>query len=141
MNVVMRSDNFVDWLGREIEERGWTYQELADRGGFTRSAVSTVMTRRQNPGLEFCKGVARAFFIRPETVLRMAGLLPPEMGETDDPSLQQWWEFGKGLTPEQREDAVRYAMWRQMEGEPPRQESDSPNDVGPAPTSLGKAKS
>jgi len=139
--MVVESDDFVNWLGRELEERDWSYQGLADRAGFTRSAVSTVMTRRQNPGLEFCKGVARAFHMRPETVLRRAGLLPPVPGDTDDASLQSWWEFGKQLTPEEREEAIRYAMWAFLGGRPRRPAERTPTEEGSAPTNEEPAAS
>jgi len=69
--------NFVDWLTTEVERRGWNNSELARRAGVGHSTVSQVLSLQQNPGLGFCIGVARAFDIPPEDVLRLAGLLPP----------------------------------------------------------------
>jgi hypothetical protein len=39
--------------------------------------VSNVLTGKQVPGLEFCKGVAQALDMRTEELLRLAGHLPP----------------------------------------------------------------
>jgi transcriptional regulator with XRE-family HTH domain len=103
---------FVNWLGQQLERRGWSYQDLADRAGFSRSGVSLVMTQRQGPGLDFCKGVARAFHLPPEYVLRKAGLLPPSTEDMADPSLGEWIEFGANLSPKERLEAIEYAKWR-----------------------------
>jgi transcriptional regulator with XRE-family HTH domain len=134
--MVNEMTDFADWLARELEKRGWTHQDLADRGGFTRPSVTQVLNGKQNPGLEFCKGVARAFGMRPETVLRKAGHLPPLPGETEDASLGRWWEFGKQLTPEEREEAIRYAMWAFLGGRPRRPEERNPNGEEPSPSSA-----
>lgn len=68
--------DFVTWLTRELNERGWTNSELARRAELVPSTISMVISGRTNPGWEFCLGVARAFGFPPETVLRRAGLLP-----------------------------------------------------------------
>ncbi|HNT74618.1 MAG TPA: helix-turn-helix transcriptional regulator [Anaerolineae bacterium] len=67
---------FTDWLVREMANKGWGNNELARRMGLSNSVVSLVLVGRQNPGVEFCQGVARALKIPPEDVLRCAGILP-----------------------------------------------------------------
>ena len=66
-----------EWLEGQLEQRGWSSSELARRAGISQSSVSNVLTGKQIPGLEFCKGVARALDLRPEELLRQAGHLPP----------------------------------------------------------------
>jgi transcriptional regulator with XRE-family HTH domain len=66
-----------EWLGRQLERRAWSSSELARRAGISQSSVSNVLTGKQIPGLEFCKGVARALGGRAEELLRLAGHLPP----------------------------------------------------------------
>lgn len=73
--VVIVSD-FPDWLGAQLDRRGWTYKELARRSEMSQSAVSMVMTRRQRAGVEFCLGVSDALQEPPTKVFRLAGLLP-----------------------------------------------------------------
>lgn len=52
-------------------------RELGRRAGLTGAAVSAVIKGTQKPGFQFCIGIAKAFHISPESVLRRAGLLPP----------------------------------------------------------------
>ena len=66
-----------EWLSQQLEERGWSSSELARRAGVSQSSVSNVLTGKQIPGLEFCKGVAQALDLRAEELLRRAGHLPP----------------------------------------------------------------
>ena len=53
-------DDFVNWLNQQIEAKGWTYAVIARRGGISKSMVSRVVSRQSQPGLEFCKAVAKA---------------------------------------------------------------------------------
>jgi len=70
-------ESFADWLDSELKDRGWSRSEAARRGGISASAIDKVVNGYANPGLDFCNGIARAFRIQPEDVLRRAGLLPP----------------------------------------------------------------
>ena len=130
----MDTNDFVDWLRQQLELRAWSYQDLADRSGLSKGTIGVVMTEKQNPGFEFCKCVAQAFRMRPEEVLRIAGLLPSVPGDTDDPSLSQWWEFGKELTPEERQEAVEYALWRFKKDHDRARGSRTPTGQAPAPS-------
>lgn len=69
-------NDFVAWLTRELNERGWSNSELARRSELVPSTISMVISGRAKPGWEFCLGVARALGFPPEMVLRRAGLLP-----------------------------------------------------------------
>jgi transcriptional regulator with XRE-family HTH domain len=66
-----------EWLGQQLQERGWSSSELARRAGISQSSVSNVLTGKQVPGLEFCKGAAQALGMRTEELLSLAGHLPP----------------------------------------------------------------
>ena len=68
---------FTQWLNTELNQRGWSRSEAARRGGISASMFDKVINGRANPGLEFCKGVARAFEMPLEDVLRLASILPP----------------------------------------------------------------
>ena len=66
-----------EWLHQQLDERGWSSSELARRAGISQSSVSNVLTGKQIPGLEFCKGVAQALDVRTVELLQRAGHLPP----------------------------------------------------------------
>lgn len=69
--------DFTDWLNGELNERGWGYNELARRAGVSGGSISHIMNLRKNPGYDVCMGIAKAFEMQPEDVLRRAELLPP----------------------------------------------------------------
>jgi transcriptional regulator with XRE-family HTH domain len=71
---------FINWLIEEIDKRGWSNSELARRASVAPATVSMIISGKSNPGLDFCVGVARAFNVPPEDVLRRAGLLPGRPG-------------------------------------------------------------
>ena len=70
-------NKLIEFINSELTTRGWGNNELARRAGLSSSGLSTVMTNRQGPGVEFCVKIARAFDEPPEKILRIAGLLPP----------------------------------------------------------------
>ena len=70
--------DFVNWLGRELQQRGWNKAELARRGGITDSQVSRVLNGDQGPGTEMLRAVAAAFDVPLYEVYVRAGLLPPD---------------------------------------------------------------
>lgn len=81
--ITIMSD-FVPWLNDQLNERGWSYNELARRADVSGGSISHIMNQRKNPGYDVCVGIARALEIPPENVLRRAGLLPalpPEVEE------------------------------------------------------------
>jgi len=71
-------ESFADWLNDELTKRGWSRSEAARRGKISASMIDKVINGYANPGLDFCTGIARAFRLDPENVLRRAGLLPPQ---------------------------------------------------------------
>ena len=67
----------VEWLNDEVQARGWNYAELCRRAGVADSSLSLVMSERRRPTCDFCVKIAGALGMRPERLLRIAGLLPP----------------------------------------------------------------
>lgn len=75
--MLTEMNDFADWLNEQLGERGWGYNELARRAGVSGGSISNIMNLRKNPGYDVCMGIAKALGEAPETVLRLAGLLPP----------------------------------------------------------------
>jgi transcriptional regulator with XRE-family HTH domain len=75
--------DFVTWVNSELKERGWTQTELASRGGFTGAALSKLLSRERMPGVDICKGIARAFGMKDVEVMRLAGLVDQEIETTE----------------------------------------------------------
>lgn len=75
--------DFLEWLQKQIDDRGWSQNELGKRSSISGSHVSMVMTKRRPVTFEFCKAVADALDMPPEQVLRRAGLLDPLLPEVE----------------------------------------------------------
>ena len=70
------NERFARWVTAELDERGWSQSQAARRGGFSASMLSKVVAGSANPGLDLFQGIAVAFRIPLEDVLRQAGILP-----------------------------------------------------------------
>ena len=107
-NNVMHTEEFQQWLKKELDRRYWTYNELARQAGLSSAYVSMVMTGQRRPGEKFCNGVAEALDLPIDYVFRLAGILPEE------PDLDHNTEVALGLfrnlTPERQDDIL--AMMR-----------------------------
>ena len=98
----------VEWLTSRLRANGWSHNELARRAGLSSAGVSDVMTQRQKPGIEFCRGVALALNEPPEKVLRLAGLLPHRR-KNDELSNEIMFYYDQ-MTPAAQEHLVRIAQ-------------------------------
>lgn len=91
--------DFIDWLRKTISDSNLSYNEIGRRGGISHARISQVLAG-ENPGADFCIGIARGLALDPVTVLRIAGILPPAPGsDTDNPDLAAAWALLQKLTP------------------------------------------
>ena len=102
---------FNDWLRQKITESGLSHSEIARRGGTSHSRISQVLTG-DKPGSAFCVAIARAFNLPPEYVLEKAGIVPLSQTINDDTTLIELMAVAKKLTPEKRQDVLKYALFR-----------------------------
>lgn len=99
-----------DWLSQELNQRGWSHNELARRAGVAQSAVSGTLSGNRKAGTEFCVKVASALDEPPEKLLRLAGILPTS--PLQDSQLQELIDLIKNLSPENRQDVLDYIRFR-----------------------------
>ena len=66
--------DFSVWLNQELETRGWSRSEAARRGNVSASMFDKVINGQAKPGINFCRGVARAFNLPVIEVFRRAGI-------------------------------------------------------------------
>ena len=115
---------FISWLYAEIEKRDLSLRQLGRMAGVSAVAISNVLNENRKPGIRLCRGLARAFQIPPEDVLRRAGLLPPAPPESA--SLNEALFLFRQLHPDTQDQVL--AMLRGLvehyvakkEGSPPR---------------------
>ena len=87
------NERFQSWLQQKLDERDWTYADLASRAGIGKSTISMIMSGVRSPGTDPCLAIARALHIPAAEVYREAGLLPPEPELTEQKErLLNWFE-------------------------------------------------
>lgn len=101
------SDEFKTWLSNTLEERGWSYRELARRMELDQSRLSRVLSGKRKATVDFYKKVADALGEAPEKVLRLAGILSSE----DDSVFKEAVDMLRNLTPQQQQEALRYIRY------------------------------
>jgi transcriptional regulator with XRE-family HTH domain len=81
---VLVSNDFLTWIIQESNKRGWQNSDLARHADISETTISRTLREERGPTLEFCRGIAQAFGMPAETILRMAGLLPSLPPEVED---------------------------------------------------------
>ncbi|MGC1374647.1 MAG: helix-turn-helix transcriptional regulator, partial [Anaerolineales bacterium] len=72
----MTNSNFIDWLRKELEERGWSQAELARQSKLSPAQITRLLNGERGIGETGLNAIARALRLPPETVFRAAGMLP-----------------------------------------------------------------
>jgi transcriptional regulator with XRE-family HTH domain len=127
------SQELTKWLKQESEERGWSFREIARRGGLSSGAISNVMTGNAFPGWDLCVGIAQAFDVAPEVVFRRAGLLPPLLPAVEEE--QEMVGILRSLPESERHTVV--TMLRSLAGERPL---SAPRPEPPGGTATAEAR-
>jgi len=82
VSVTSSSDpenGFVQWLQEQLDARGWTAQEMAQRAGLAQATVSNVLNRKRSAGVEFVRAIADVLDVSQIDVFRIAGLIDEEL--------------------------------------------------------------
>lgn len=79
------SSQFTAWLMGELNQRGWSREELARRADLYSSVVSKIVNGESGIGPDVAKKIAKALDVPQLTVFRKAGLIDdPLLEEVDD---------------------------------------------------------
>jgi transcriptional regulator with XRE-family HTH domain len=131
MYSLMNSIEFASWLQQEMNNRGWNNSELARRAGVTRGSIGNILRGDRNIGNELCLAISKALNLPPETILRAAGLLPPE--RTPEEKYEELLSILDTFTEAQRKDVLRYARFVSGENEKSSLERKTKPRAGTAP--------
>lgn len=71
----MVDDNFSVWLNSEMRSRKINQVELARFSGLSQGTISKVLKKNYQPGINFCKGIAKAFGFPVELVMIKANMI------------------------------------------------------------------
>ncbi len=99
---------FYTWLTEHLTRRGWGVTELSRQIGLTHSAVSHVMSTRNQPSPRFCAAVANALGVSVEEVYRHAGLLPqlPQISDPHETHIQRLAEQLRAIAQQPQGDLL-----------------------------------
>lgn len=89
------STKLTNWINQQLNERGWSIRELARRSNLSHTTINDILSDRANPGIDFCNGLARALHEPHDRVFRLAGLLPPVVGQGEETrqELLEYWTY------------------------------------------------
>lgn len=104
--MTVEMDTFSAWLVQELDKRGWNQAELHRKSSLSKTVISDVIAEKALPGFEFCIGVAKAFKIPADLVMRLAGLLPATSELTSQK--EQLIHLFDQLPPDEKEDLISY---------------------------------
>jgi len=104
---------FPQWIQEQMKSREWSQAELSRQAGLSRTAISDVISGKAGPGYHLCMSVANAFEMPPESIMRVAGLLPakPDIDEGIEKILQEAARLPK---PDQEEVLAFIRMKRKL---------------------------
>jgi len=116
------------WLKQEIDSRGWSIRETARRAGVSHTAVNNALAARGATSLDTYKGLARAFDMSLENVLRSAGELPPTVDEQRalNPTLDEGIRILTELPPGDQSAAVRALRGLHLTAKPTKEAQLAP---------------
>lgn len=104
------SSELIDWLKQQISDRGWSVRETARRAGLSPTPVNLILSGKANPSLDVYRGLAEAFDIPLDHILRLAGeILPPlEAQRTENSLLNEGCLLLSRLPSDDLATAVRF---------------------------------
>lgn len=129
--------DFIDWLNEELSKRDWSMRELARRANVSPSTINHVMAGRRNPGTVLCNGLAQAFNMSPESVLKKAGLIPNNShNNTERMTIREIWSILRQMDDNQLNEVRNYARYVKSLDQHPKHMSGAtdktPDDLEPA---------
>lgn len=104
-------NTFPEWLLEQMDERGWKQADLARAANLDTAVISNIINRKRKAGEVVCSAIARGLNLPPETVFRIAGLLPPAP-VNQPPDLLQIIQLYLEISEEAREELLNYAKFR-----------------------------
>ena len=104
---------FVEWLQNEMRVKNISQAELARLSGISPPQISKILNMQSAPSENSLSAIAHAVGYPPETVFRLAGLLPTSEEETPDlQELKHLYSKASDKIKAEILDFVRYKIRR-----------------------------
>lgn len=102
--------DFGSWLKQEMKKRRLSQRELARLSGVAQGLISEITNQKREPSQKFITAIATALGEPPEKLLRLAGIIPPALG--DNATLQEIMDIARQLPPEAQQELLDYARFK-----------------------------
>lgn len=106
----MTTENFSNWLRKELEKRDWSQADLARRSGVSTAQIARILSGERGIGAASLQSIAKALKIPSETIYRAAGLLPPVSEE--EALIQEIMHDFNELPPDEQINVAEYVKFR-----------------------------
>lgn len=73
---------FVEWLLGELDERGWSREDLARKAGIKSTGITNIVNRNKNLGPDLARAIANALGVKQRILFTIARIIDDE-GEDD----------------------------------------------------------
>ena len=103
-------DNFSEWLKNELGSRNWKQADLVREANLDSAVISNLINGKRKSGENTARAIAHAFKLPPETVFRAAGLLPPQLPETE--LISQINHLTTELPEQEQQDILEFVKMR-----------------------------
>lgn len=101
---------FADWLLNELKKRNMSQADLSKASGVSNAQISRVLAGTRGIGTDALTKISRVLQLPSETVLRAAGLLPPQSPESE--LINSIVHLTSELPPEDQTDILAYTQMR-----------------------------
>lgn len=103
-------NKFSDWLKTELLSRNWKQADLVRESKLDSAVVSNLINGKRKSGENTARAIAEAFKLPPETVFRAAGILPPQIPETE--MINKIIHLVSQLPEQEQEDILEFVRFR-----------------------------
>lgn len=121
--AVMDKNNFINYIWKELDQRGWKQSDLARRAGIKDGTLSNILGGHRKPSVETLHSLARALGEPPDKLLRIAGYLPaalPNSSQLEEDLLHSF----RALPKEQQVFITNLIRGTRSSAPPPRPETE-----------------
>ena len=100
----MTNNRLPHWINQKLQERGWSQNQLAREAGLTKSQVSRIVNEK-TPSNHEAHSLGRALNVPPETIMRLAGQLPPSPNHND--KSDEMMQIFSGLADDDQDEILQ----------------------------------
>jgi transcriptional regulator with XRE-family HTH domain len=108
--ILSMESNFSQWLEEKIDEKGWSWNKLAENAGLSSGTMYNIRDGTRGVGENSLRAIAGALQLPVEIVYRAAGFLPKTTDERSQ--MEELKYLAERLSDEDLQEVIDYARHR-----------------------------